>query len=173
MANTSFSGPIRAGYAGGGTKDPSIGYIRLVQTFTQTALSGYPNLSPGSNPNASANVLNYTMTSAGNTASSSLVQTISITLPQNAQITGFDIDVLTAYDSATSATLSIGSAAAGTQYVSAINAKTAGRAAPTYSAAQLLAMANITTNTTVYATVTSVGAPGAGVVLITCNYIQW
>lgn len=173
MSKSTWSGPIRAGYANNGIADPSVGYIRLAQTFTQNALSGYPNLAAGANPNAAANVLNYTMTAAGNTASTSLVQTISITLPQNAQIVGFDIDVMTAYDSATSATLSIGSAAAGTQYVSSINAKTAGRAAPTYSAAQLLAMSNITTNTTVYATVTSVGAPGAGSVLITCNYIQW
>ena len=99
-----------------------------------------------------------------------LVQDITFVLPKNSQIQGFNIDVLTAYDSATSATLSIGSASAGTQYVGSVNAKTAGRAAPTLSAAQLLAMSNITTNTSVVATVTSVGQPTAGSVRVTVLY---
>jgi hypothetical protein len=100
-----------------------------------------------------------------------LTQDISFTLPKNSQIIAFFIDVLTAYDSATSATLSIGTASAGTQYVGSVNAKTAGRAAPTLSAAQLLAMASITTNTTVVATVTSVGQPTAGSVRVTVQYV--
>lgn len=100
-----------------------------------------------------------------------LTQDISFTLPKNAQITAFYIDVLTAYDSATSATLSIGTASGGTQYVGSVNAKTAGRAAPTLSAAQLLAMSNISANTTVVATVTSVGQPTAGSVRVSVQYV--
>ena len=100
-----------------------------------------------------------------------LTQDISFVLPKNAQIVAFFIDVLTAYDSATSATLSIGSASGGTQYVGSVNAKTAGRAAPTLSAAQLLAAANITTNSTVVATVTSVGQPTTGSVRVTVQYV--
>lgn len=174
MGKTTWSGPLRAGYAGNGTRDPSLGYARLSQTFTQNALSGYPSMA--GNPNSAANALNYTMTAAGNTASSSLVQTISIQLPANAQIIGFEIDALTAYDSATSAYLTIGQTAGGFEYVgsaSALSVKTTGRLAPTYTVTQLTNMLNIGTNTTVYATVTSVGAPGAGVIAITCNYIQW
>ena len=109
--------------------------------------------------------------SAVNAGVATLTQDITFVLPKNAQIVAFFIDVLTAYDSATSATLSIGSASAGTQYVSGVNAKTAGRAAPTLSAAQLLAASNITTNTTVYATVTSVGQPTAGSVRVTVQYV--
>lgn len=109
--------------------------------------------------------------SAVNAGVATLTQNITFVLPKNAQIVAFFIDVLTAYDSATSATLSIGSAPAGTQYVSGVNAKTAGRAAPTLSAAQLLAASDITTNTTVYATVTSVGQPTAGSVRVTVQYV--
>jgi hypothetical protein len=39
------------------------------------------------------------------------------------------------------------------------------------SAAQLLAMSNITTNTSVVATVTSVGQPTAGSVRVTVQYV--
>jgi len=109
--------------------------------------------------------------SAVNAGVATLTQNITFVLPKNAHIIAFFIDVLTAYDSATSATLSIGSASAGTQYVSGVNAKTAGRAAPTLSAAQLLAASDITTNTTVYATVTSVGQPTAGSVRVTVLYV--
>lgn len=109
--------------------------------------------------------------SAVNAGVATLTQNITFVLPKNARIVAFFIDVLTAYDSATSATLSIGSASAGTQYVSGVNAKTAGRAAPTLSAAQLLAASDITTNTTVYATVTSVGQPTAGSVRVTVQYV--
>ena len=101
-----------------------------------------------------------------------LVQSASFNIPANSQIHRIDCDVLTAYDSATSATLSVGTAAAGTQYVSSVNAKTTGRAAPTLSAAQLTNMANTTTNTSVVATVTSVGQPTVGSVRITIVYIQ-
>jgi hypothetical protein len=108
---------------------------------------------------------------ATNSGVATLVQDISFTLPANSQILRVIADVLTAYDSATSATLSVGTTSGGTQYASSINAKTAGRAAPTLSAAQLLAMANIGTNTTVVATVTSVGQPTAGLVRVTVEYV--
>ncbi|SCB30316.1 hypothetical protein [Rhizobium lusitanum] len=106
------------------------------------------------------------------TQNSTTAVTGRVDLPQGSQITGFNIDVTTAYDSATSATLTIGTAAAGTQYVGAVDAKTAGRAAPTLSAAQLTAMQNITTNHGVFVTVTPVGATTAGAVTVTVFYVQ-
>lgn len=100
-------------------------------------------------------------------------------IPAGSRIVDFNIDVLTAYNSATSATLTIGTAAAGTQYVGSINAKTAGRAAITYTAAQLAAMNGVTTTggaaaTTapVVVTVTPVGATSAGYVVVTVLYVQ-
>ena len=106
------------------------------------------------------------------TQNSTTAVSASFTLPASAQITDFIVDVLTAYDSVTSATLTVGTAAAGTQYITTVNAKTAGRAAPTLSAAQLLAMSSIGTNTSVVATVTPVGATSAGLVRVTVKYAQ-
>ena len=103
-------------------------------------------------------------------SNATLTSEATFVLPKNAQVLDMYADVLTAFDSATSATLTVGSASAGTQYAGSLNAKTAGRAAPTYSAAQLLAMSNITTNTTVYATITSVGQPTTGSVRVTIRY---
>jgi hypothetical protein len=100
-------------------------------------------------------------------------------IPAGSAITSFDIDVLTAFNSATSATLSIGTSAGATTYVGSINAKTAGRASITYTAAQLAAMSNQTVTGTasltpapVVVTITVVGATSAGYVNVTMNYIQ-
>ena len=101
-----------------------------------------------------------------------LVQSVTETLPAGSQIINIVCDVLTAYNSATSATLTIGTAAAGTQYASGVNAKTAGRTTPTFTAAQLTAMSNIGNTTSVVTTVTSVGQPTAGQVRVTIQYVQ-
>lgn len=107
------------------------------------------------------------------TRDATLVQTASVILPKNAQILDFIIDEDVAYDSATSATLTIGTAAAGTQYVTSVNAKTGGRVAATHTAAQTLVMKDIgTTNLTVYGTVTSVGQPTVGTVRVSVRYVQ-
>lgn len=101
-----------------------------------------------------------------------LVQTGSIIMPANSQIVEIYADTLTPYNSATSATLTVGSAAGGTQYVTSVNAKTGGRNTTTHTAAQCIAMANIGTNTTLFGTVTSVGQPTAGQVRVTVQYVQ-
>lgn len=101
-----------------------------------------------------------------------LVQNATLRLPADAQIVDFYVDVLTAYDSATSATLSAGLTSGGTEYLSGINVKTAARRPNAYSAAQLAAMDDIDTNTTLVATVTSVGQPTAGQVRVTVLYVQ-
>lgn len=112
-----------------------------------------------------------------------LVSNSTIYLPQGAIIESFTNDVLTAFDSATSATLSAGVASGGTEYMSGVNVKAAtGRIAATYTAAQLAASKNISVLgvavsaanqvKTVNITVTSVGQPTAGYVYVTVNYIQ-
>lgn len=106
------------------------------------------------------------------TFDATLVQNASFKLPAGCQIVNFYADVLTAYDSLTSATLSAGTASGGTQYLSGLNAKTAGRAANGFSAAQLAAIDDIGTNTTLVATVTSVGQPTAGQLRFTVLYVQ-
>lgn len=93
-----------------------------------------------------------------------------LVLPKDGQIVDVVVDVLTAYNSATSATLTVGSASAGTQYAGSVDAKTAGRVRPTFTAAQLAAMDDIDGNTSVYATITSVGQPTAGSARVTVLY---
>lgn len=81
----------------------------------------------------------------------------SIAIPSGAQIISFEVDTLTAPvaggGTATTAPITIGTAAAGTQYLSATDCIAAGRTALTFTAAQLTAMSNVGTNTSVYATV--------------------
>lgn len=142
MSQTTFSGPLITG-------DRPAGY------------SGGPNLG--------FVVLSQSLTV---NRDATLVQSASINLPYNSTIINIVCDVLTQYDSATSATLTIGTAAAGTTYASGVNAKTAARTTPTFTAAQLTAMANTGSVGPVVATVTSVGQPAAGQVRVTVIYAQ-
>lgn len=143
MATTSWTGPLQSGTLPAGMPGGSNqGYAVL----SQTALIDYD---------------------------ATLVQSAAIMLPAGSQILEITPDVLTVYNSATSATLSAGITAGGTEYASGVDAKTAaGRIEPVYTAAQLAAMDDIGTNTTVYVTVTSVGQPTAGQVRATINYVQ-
>lgn len=117
----------------------------------------------------------YAMLSQTSTFTQNSTTAVDVTfyLPANAQIVSILNDVFVAYDSATSATISAGISTGATTYMSGVDAKTAaGRIAPTYTAAQLTAMANITTNTTLVVTITVVGATTAGNGRVTVNYIQ-
>jgi hypothetical protein len=81
----------------------------------------------------------------------------SIGIPAGAQILNFFVDTLTApvagAGTATTAPITIGTAAAGTQYLSATDCFAAGRTALSFTAAQLTAMSNVGTNLSVFATV--------------------
>lgn len=134
-------------------------------------------------PLGSGTVLDNSLADVGN---AQLVQSKTITvprtattldtifyLPPNSQIVSIIEDRTVAADSATSAALTVGSASAGTQYASSTDLKAAaGRTIPTYTAAQLTAMANITTNTAVYATIVTVGTGTAGTVIVSIMYVQ-
>ena len=100
-------------------------------------------------------------------------------IPVGSRISSFDIDVLTAFNSATSATLTIGTTAGATTYVGSVDVKTAGRASITFTAAQLAAMAGMTVlgaaapvAAPVVITITPVGATSAGFVTAAINYMQ-
>jgi len=142
MSQTTFSGPLITG-------DRPAGY------------TGGPNLGYV--------VLTQTMLI---NRDATLVQSATMNLPYNSQITNIFCDVLTQYDSATSATLTVGTAAAGTTYASGINVKTGVRVTPTFTAAQLAAIASTGSVGPVVATVTSVGQPTVGQVRVTVQYVQ-
>lgn len=97
----------------------------------------------------------------------------TIYLPKHSIINDILVDTLTAWNSVTSDTLSIGTAAAGTQYAGSVDVKTAaGRQRPTFTAAQLSAMLDTGANEAVVATVTPVGAATAGQTVVTVIYTQ-
>ena len=138
-------------------------------TFSGPLASGDINAGRAGGPNLGLAVLSQTVLINFN---ATLVQNGSINLPFGSQIVDIVVDVLTQYDSATSATLTVGTASAGTTYASGVNAKTGVRVRPTFTAAQLASMANIGTTGTVVATVTSVGQPAVGQVRVTYLYVQ-
>lgn len=94
-------------------------------------------------------------------------------LPKHSVILDIICDTLTAWNSATSDTLSVGTAAADTTYASGVDVKGgAARIRPTFSAAQLSAMQDTGSNEAVVATVTPVGSAAAGQTVVTIVYAQ-
>ena len=93
-------------------------------------------------------------------------------LPAGSQIVQMFADTLTAWDSATSAGMTIGSTAGGTEYASSVDVKSNGRESLSYTAAQLAAMDDIGTSTTVYVRVAQSGATTAGQSRVTIQYVQ-
>lgn len=102
----------------------------------------------------------------------------SVTLPASSQIVQFFVDQVVnevvGAGTATAVNATIGTAAAGTQYLSATDVIGGGRAALTFTAAQLLAMSNISSNTGVYFTIAPNGTISTtqGVYRLTVVYAQ-
>jgi hypothetical protein len=138
-------------------------------TWSGPLASGDINAGEVGGPNIGLAVLSQTVLIDFDTT---LVQTGTINVPYGSQLVEIVVDVLTQYNSATSATVAVGTASGGTQYVSGVNAKTGVRVYPTFTAAQLAAMDDVGTNGAVVATVTSVGQPTAGQVRVTYTYVQ-
>lgn len=90
------------------------------------------------------------------TASAGTATSATITLPASSQIISFFVDMVqdevVGAGTATAIAMTIGTAAAGTQYVSSTDVFAGGRTALTFTAAQLAAMANISTNQSVVIT---------------------
>jgi hypothetical protein len=151
---TTFQTPLRAGTVKDGATTLNSG---------TTGLTGAPN---GCNLGSAQLIQQGTISFKAAT----LVNDLTFFLPPNSTIQNIWIDTLTAYDSATSAGLTVGTASAGTQYQSSVDVKTTGRETQSFTAAQLLAMSNIGSNTSVIATVTSVGQPTTGTVFVQIAY---
>ncbi len=126
MAQTYFGSALRSG-SGTLTDTTDGGFVVLMQTSTVT-------------------------TNADGTASST-----SVVIPSGSQIVDIFIDQVqnevVGGGTATAINATVGTAAAGTQYVSATDVIGGGRAALTFTAAQLAAMADVGTNTSVFLTV--------------------
>jgi hypothetical protein len=147
MAQTYFGSTLRSG-SGTLTDTTDGGFVVLSQTTTVT------------------------------TASAGTATSASLTLPANSQIIDFNVDMVqdevVGGGTATQIAMTIGTAAAGTQYVSSTNIFAGGRAALTFTAAQLAAMADIGSNQSVFITVDPNGTISTtqAIVRLTVVYAQ-
>ena len=125
MAQTYIGSTLRCG-SGTLTDSTDGGYTVLSQTTTVT-------------------------TAAAGTATSA-----SVTIPASSQIINFFVDTVqdevVGAGTATTIPVTIGTAAAGTQYLSATDAFAGGRVTLAFTAAQLAAMADVGTNQSVFIT---------------------
>ena len=132
-------------------------------TLTDTTDGGYVVVSQSTS---------VTTVAAGTAVSS------TITIPASSQIINFFIDCTTTPvvggGTATTVPLTIGTAAAGTQYLSATDCIAGGRASLSFTAAQLTAMGDVGTNTSVVVTVDPNGTVSTtqGVYRLTVVYAQ-
>ena len=147
MAQTYFGSTVRAGSTSlSDTTDG--GFMVLMQTNTVTTVA------------------------AGTAVS------VTEVLPANSQIINFFIDQVVdevvGGGTATAINATIGTAAAGTQYLSSTNVIAGGRAALTFTAAQLSAMADIGSNTSIVLTIAPNGTISTtqGVYRFTVVYAQ-
>jgi hypothetical protein len=147
MAQTYFGSTLRAG-SGTLTDTTDGGFVVMSQTTTVT-------------------------TAAAGTATSA-----TLTLPASSQIIDFFADMVVneavGGGTATTIPMTIGTAAAGTQYVSSTDVFAGGRIALTFTAAQLLAMSDIGSNTSVVVTLDPNGTISTtqGVIRLTVVYAQ-
>ena len=147
MSQTYFGSTLRAG---SGTLTDSVdgGYVVMTQTTTVT-------------------------TAAAGTATSA-----TLTLPASSQIIDLIVDGIVDADagagSATTVPVTIGTTAAGTQYLSATDAIAGGRVALAFTTAQVAAMDDIGTNTSVVITADPNGTISTtqGVYRLTVVYAQ-
>ena len=137
--------------------------------FSGPVMTGTKSAGETGGPNQGYVVLSQT---ASITQDSTNAVSASFNIPANAQIINVLFDVTTAFDSATSATGTVGTSAGDSSYAGSVNAKTAGRASISFTGAQLAAMADVGANTTVVATITPSGATTAGAARVTLVYAQ-
>ena len=124
----------------------------LTHTYFGSTLTAGSGLTEGANGGYAVLSQTISLTSNSGAAVSG-----SINIPADSQIIDIVIDTLTAPDAgagtATTAPITVGTAAAGTQYLSATDCFAAGRTALSFTAAQLTAMSDVNNNTAVFATV--------------------
>lgn len=119
-----------------------------------------------------------TQTTTVTTAAAGTATSATLTLPASSQIISFFVDMVqneaVGGGTATAIAMTIGTAAAGTQYVSSTDIFAGGRAALTFTAAQLAAMADIGTNQSVVITLDPDGTISTtqAIVRLTVVYAQ-
>lgn len=124
----------------------------MERTYFQTRLQAGSTVSAGSDTGDVVLAQTTTVT----TAAAGTATSATLTLPASAQILNYFVDTIqdeaVGGGTATAIAVTVGTAAAGTQYMSSADMFAGGRAAPTLTTAQLAAMDDIGTNTSVVIT---------------------
>lgn len=95
----------------------------------------------------------------------------TISVPKNCQIVSITADTSVAWTASGAVTFTAGITAGGTEYVTSIDLKTVVRGSGTLTAAQVAAMANVGTNTSVVVRATTAsGANATGTTRVTVLY---
>lgn len=112
------------------------------------------------------------------TTADGLAVSASVQIPAGSQLLDIFVDKVVAQvvggGTATTLPVTVGTAAAGTQYVTAVDMFTTVRAAPVFTSAQLLAMSDVGTNTSVFVTADANGTivTTQGVLRLSVVYAQ-
>jgi hypothetical protein len=170
MSKTTFSGPVSAGTIKDGAKGTNnLGTMLLAQkVFVVT-----PALLTTTTDADGQTTSTYLGQPAVAWAATAAAATISVQLPANAAIHDFVIDQSLVTTGGTAINLTAGVSAAGVEYIASTDIKATVRLIPTYTAAHLIAMRNISTNTSVFVQITPTAtAVTAGVVSVTVLYSQ-
>lgn len=94
----------------------------------------------------------------------------SMVIPVGAQIHSINVDTLTAWDSVTSASLTIGTSAGGAEFYDATDVKSAGREATALTGADLTLWDDVGSTNTLYVRVAQVGDTTQGQARVTVLY---
>jgi hypothetical protein len=140
--STYFEGAITSG----STPSESTNFGHAV--FTQTTLVNFVSETGGGSDNVDA----------------------TIVIPVGSQILNILVDTLVAWNSVTSAGLTIGTAVGGTQILGSADVKTDGRETTAPTAAQLAVWDDVGTTNTLHIRVAQVGNTSAGQARVTVNY---
>ena len=170
MSKTTFSGPVSAGTIKDGAKGTNnCGTILLAQkVFFVT-----PVLAVATTDADGQTTTTYLGQPAVAWAATAAAATISVQLPANVMIHDIVIDQSLVTTGGTAINLTAGISAAGVEYVASTDIKTTVRLIPTYTAAHLIAMRTVGTNTSFFVQITpTVTAVTAGVTSVTVLYAQ-
>lgn len=153
---------------------------KIVAPLTNVDASGTAHAGPiVSGPRSDANVsgqaanqgLCVLMQQAILNANAGNAVSVTLQVPKHSVLIDILFDTITAWNPAGTAVGTVGTAAAGTQYAGAVDVKTAaGRIRPTFTGAQLAAMADA--SDAVVVTITPTGSSAAGQTAVTLVYAQ-
>ena len=127
----------------------------------------------GTNPSEYGNDVGFSTFSRSVTLQAATVTNVDATIPvpKNCQILSITADSSVAWTAIGAVTFTAGITAGGTEYITTVDLKTVVRSAPTLTAAQVGAMANVGNNTSVVARATGAsGANAVGTSVVTVLY---